>query len=91
MAKRKHVPVRTCVVCRSSDDKRQLTRIVKMPDGKPSLDPSGKAAGRGAYVCNNDACWNALNEPRMLAKALRVAVSPAQLATLQRQRAEQLK
>ena len=43
-------PQRTCVACREVKDKRELTRIVRMPDGKTSIDPRGKLAGRGAYI-----------------------------------------
>jgi len=47
----KHVPLRTCVICRERQPKRSLTRIVRTPDGEIRLDASGKLNGRGAYVC----------------------------------------
>lgn len=53
----RHVPQRTCVGCRQVDAKRALTRIVNGPDGI-TIDPSGKAPGRGAYVHNAASCWN---------------------------------
>ena len=43
---------RTCIGCGSQSDKRELYRIVRMPDGNVRLDLSGKLAGRGAYVCS---------------------------------------
>ena len=46
-------PQRTCVACRAVKDKRELTRIVREPDGKVAIDPRGKLAGRGAYICSN--------------------------------------
>lgn len=33
-----------------------MTRIVRTPDGV-LIDPTGKAAGRGAYLHNNRSCW----------------------------------
>jgi uncharacterized protein len=33
-----------------------MTRIVRTPDGI-MIDPSGKAAGRGAYLHNDRSCW----------------------------------
>jgi predicted RNA-binding protein YlxR (DUF448 family) len=34
-----------------------LTRIVRAPDGI-RIDPSGKMAGRGAYLHNSRSCWS---------------------------------
>jgi uncharacterized protein len=52
----KHVPLRTCIGCRQVIAKKSMTRIVRTPDGV-QIDPSGKAAGRGAYLHNNRSCW----------------------------------
>ena len=53
----KHVPQRTCVVCRSERGKRELVRIVRTPAGAVQVDPTGKVAGRGAYLCKARLCW----------------------------------
>jgi predicted RNA-binding protein YlxR (DUF448 family) len=45
----KHVPQRTCVACREVLPKRQMVRIVRTADGV-RVDPTGKLAGRGAYL-----------------------------------------
>ena len=47
----KHIPQRTCVVCRKVKPKRELVRLVRIPDGSVEFDTSGKRAGRGAYLC----------------------------------------
>lgn len=52
----KKVPVRQCVGCREKKPKRELIRIVKSPEGKISVDFSGKANGRGAYICSSSEC-----------------------------------
>jgi len=54
--KRKHVPQRTCVGCRNVLPKRSLIRIVRGPAGV-QIDPTGKMAGRGAYLHNQRSCW----------------------------------
>lgn len=54
--RRKHVPQRTCVGCREVLAKRSMTRIVRRPDGV-QIDPSGKLAGRGAYLHDKKTCW----------------------------------
>ena len=48
MTKARHVPQRSCVVCREVRPKPELNRLVIGPDGKLAHDASGKAPGRGA-------------------------------------------
>ena len=52
----RHVPQRTCVGCRQVLPKRTLLRIVRTPEGV-RVDPTGKVAGRGAYLHNMRSCW----------------------------------
>ncbi len=54
--RRKHVPQRTCIGCREVLPKRTLIRIVRVADGV-QIDPSGKIAGRGAYLHDHRSCW----------------------------------
>ena len=77
--RRKHVPQRTCVICRKKYDKRQLTRLVRTPEGVV-IDPSGKLNGRGAYVCDQQLrgvykVFLAVVESQALDRALRAALS----------------
>jgi predicted RNA-binding protein YlxR (DUF448 family) len=52
----RRVPMRQCAACGAIRPKRELTRIVRTPDGEVRLDPTGRANGRGAYVCDGEAC-----------------------------------
>ena len=52
----KHVPQRTCVGCREVLPKRKMVRIVRTADGV-QIDPTGKLAGRGAYLHDRRECW----------------------------------
>ena len=52
----KHVPQRTCVGCREVLPKRKMVRIVRTADGL-QIDPTGKLAGRGAYLHDKRDCW----------------------------------
>jgi predicted RNA-binding protein YlxR (DUF448 family) len=62
----KHIPMRTCVVCKQTRPKRELLRVVRTPDGHVLLDAGGKKSGRGAYLCARLACWEtALNKKRL--------------------------
>ena len=71
----RHVPVRTCAVCREQGTKRSLTRIVRQTDGTVAIDPSGRLNGRGAYVCDKADCWERAATTDVLAKALNVDLS----------------
>jgi predicted RNA-binding protein YlxR (DUF448 family) len=83
----KHVPQRTCFVCREKGDKRQLTRLVRTPEGSVVIDPTGKQNGRGAYLCDQSACWEkVLANGRLLNQALKTTVSEADLAAIAAQR-----
>ena len=54
--KRRHIPQRTCVACREVLPKRSMIRIVRSPQGVV-IDPTGKMAGRGAYLHQQRSCW----------------------------------
>jgi len=68
----KHVPQRTCVACRSTDAKRTLIRLVRTAEGTVEVDPTGKRAGRGAYLCARVRCWERGINERTLVRALRL-------------------
>ena len=80
----KHVPVRMCIACRRSDAKRGLFRLVRDAEGRVSVDPTGKRAGRGAYLCHDPACWDQALKRRGLERALRVeSLQPEDRAALE--------
>ncbi len=83
-ARPRHIPQRMCIACRRTDAKRGLLRIVRGADGRVALDPTGKRAGRGAYLCHAPACWEQALKRQALARALRVeALVPEDRAALQ--------
>ncbi|MGL4607818.1 MAG: YlxR family protein, partial [Eubacteriaceae bacterium] len=47
----KKIPQRTCIICHSKFDKKDLLRIVLNKEGEIFYDPTGKANGRGTYLC----------------------------------------
>ena len=49
-------PQRKCIGCNESKPKKELIRIVRTPEGEMLLDSTGRANGRGAYICNNIDC-----------------------------------
>lgn len=69
MPKTKKIPMRMCIACREMKPKAEMTRVVKTADDEIYLDPTGKAAGRGAYICNSAECLKKLNGKKLLHKA----------------------
>jgi len=65
------------VTCRTSGDKRGLLRAVRQPDGIVAFDPSGKANGRGAYVCASEKCILLAKKQKKLDRSLKSSVDPS--------------
>lgn len=64
-------------------DKRRLTRIVRTPDAGVVVDSTGKQSGRGAYLCDQPACWEkALNNIGLLNKALLTEITEVEKASI---------
>ena len=85
--RQKHVPQRMCVVCRQRYDKRRLTRIINTAEEGVIIDLSGKRNGRGAYVCDQAACWDRIiSDSRLLNQALNTEITPEERAMLATQR-----
>ena len=48
----KKIPMRKCVGCNEMKEKKELIRVLKTPEDEIILDTTGRANGRGAYICN---------------------------------------
>lgn len=72
--KEKKVPMRTCVVTRESRPKKELVRVVRNKEGIVSVDLTGKAPGRGAYLSLDKAVILKAQKTNILNKKLEVSV-----------------
>ncbi len=70
----KKIPLRQCLGCREMKPKRELLRVVRSPQGTVGLDRSGKAPGRGAYLCASPECLQKAIRSKALARALDVQI-----------------
>ena len=68
-------PQRTCMGCNKKKDKKDLIRIVKNKQNEISLDRTGKAQGRGAYICDNIECLEKIKKSNRLEKIFHLKVS----------------
>lgn len=85
MARRRHVPRRTCIGCREVKPKRQMIRVVRTPEGDVAVDATGKRSGRGAYICPDGECLDKALSARRLESALKISVTAEQVARLKEQ------
>ena len=70
----KKLPVRTCISCRNEFNKPDLLRIVKTKDDVFFVDTTGKANGRGAYICKNKECLKKARKQRRIEQSLECSI-----------------
>ena len=75
MLKKRKIPMRMCVGCREM--KAELMRVVKPQDGDCAIDRTGKAPGRGAYVCESAECLKKAQKTKALERALEAKIDDA--------------
>lgn len=71
----KKIPIRTCICCRMEFPKKELLRVVRNKDGEIFVDRTGKADGRGAYICREKACAEKLIGKKILNKTFSCEIS----------------
>ena len=67
----KKIPMRKCVGCGEMKEKKELIRVIKTPEDEILLDATGRANGRGAYVCNNAECFKKAVKNKGLERSLK--------------------
>ncbi len=77
------VPMRRCIGCMESKPKRELIRVVASPEGTVHLDPTGKANGRGAYLCPNTECVAKAYKKNAFARSLHINVNEEDLKLIE--------
>ncbi len=76
------VGIRTCVACRQEAGKRSLVRFVRDASGVATIDPTGRAPGRGAYLHRDPSCIELARKKRAIDRALKANVGAALWAEL---------
>ena len=70
----KKIPTRKCVGCGEMRDKKEMIRVIRTPEGEICLDVTGRANGRGAYICNSAECLKKAVKNRGLEKSLKAQI-----------------
>ena len=73
------------MACREGKPKAEMLRVVRTPDGEIKIDPTGKCAGRGAYVCNEPSCVEKCVKKRIFDKVFGVRLSDEDYASIAEQ------
>lgn len=71
----KSIPQRTCIGCNEIRAKKELIRIVKNKEGQIFIDKTGKANGRGAYICDNIECLEKAIKTKKLERTFETKIS----------------
>lgn len=72
--KTKKVPVRMCIACREGKPKKELVRVVAS-EGTLSPDETGKAHGRGAYICPDVECLDKAKKTKAFERSLEMELN----------------
>lgn len=72
--KNKKIPMRRCVGCMESKPKNQLIRVACY-ENQVTVDPTGKANGRGFYVCLDKACIELAQKKRAMQRNFDIEIS----------------
>ena len=67
--------MRTCCGCRCRKEKKELVRLYLDEAGQVLTDDTGKAGGRGVYVCRDPACVRRAFKTGAIARGLRTNVT----------------
>ena len=70
----KNIPQRTCIGCNIKKDKNDFIRIVKDNQNNISIDRTGKANGRGAYICDNIECLEKAIKNKKIEKSFKMNI-----------------
>lgn len=70
----KKTPLRQCIGCGESKEKKSLIRIIKTPEGTIELDETGKKNGRGAYLCRSQDCFDKVMKSKGLDRSFKMSV-----------------
>ena len=86
----KKIPQRQCMGCRERKAKKELIRVVRGTDGVVSLDFSGKANGRGAYICPKMECLQKARKAKSLERSLEVPIPQEVYERLEKEMGENI-
>ena len=86
--KTKKIPMRRCAGCMQSKPKKELIRIVGDKEGNVTLDVTGKAQGRGVYLCSDPSCFKTARKKQAISRSLGMTIPSERLDAIFEELAE---
>lgn len=81
----KTIPARKCVGCREEKPKTELIRVIRTAEGEVALDMTGRANGRGAYICKSAECLKKAVKNKGLERSLKVQIPEEVLRRIEKE------
>ena len=66
--------MRQCIGCGEMKAKKEMTRVIKNPEGAFLIDATGRQNGRGAYVCVNTECLHKAVKSKGLERSFKTPI-----------------
>lgn len=79
MTQNKKTPMRRCVGCMTSKPKQDLIRLVLQDETALQIDETGKANGRGVYLCKQKDCFEKAKKRKAINRSLKSNINEEQL------------
>ncbi len=74
MGTTKKIPMRKCIGCNQMKNKKEMLRVIKTSENEVVLDTTGKANGRGAYLCFSNECLKNAIKNKGLERSLKMQI-----------------
>ncbi len=85
MSTGKKIPLRQCIGCGESKNKKEMIRILRTPEGEFTLDATGRKNGRGAYLCPSKECLQKAIKGKGLERSFKMAIPKEVYETLEKE------
>ncbi|MFR7990139.1 MAG: RNase P modulator RnpM [Anaerovoracaceae bacterium] len=72
------IPMRRCIGCMESKPKKELIRIACY-EGELTLDTTGRAKGRGVYLCRSRECMEKAKKRKAIQRSFDTAVPQSEI------------
>ena len=85
MSTAKKIPLRQCIGCGGSKNKKEMIRVLKTPEEEFTVDATGRKNGRGAYLCRSMECFEKAVKGKGLERSFKMAIPKEVYETLKKE------
>ena len=88
MSTAQKIPLRQCIGCGGSKNKKEMIRVLKTPEEEFTVDATGRKNGRGAYLCRSMECFEKAVKGKGLERSFKMAIPKEVYETLKKEMEE---